>query len=90
MDLKINRTINSGVMFFIPENVASVQTVESKMIEEFAEQPFGNIVAFNVDDGEFFQYWLSADIADEAWFHTACQWVIDRMKEHGATLDYVS
>ncbi|QPI18198.1 hypothetical protein POP15_150 [Pectobacterium phage POP15] len=90
MDLKINRTINSGVMFFIPENEDQYDTVESKMIQEFAEQPFGNIVAFNVDDGEFFQYWLSADIADEAWFHTACQWVIDRMKEHGATLDYVA
>lgn len=90
MDLKITRTISTGVMFFIPENEDQYDIVESKMIEEFAEQPFGNTVAFNVDDGEFFQYWLSADIEDEVDFFAAIDWVRARMKEHGATLDYVA
>lgn len=89
-DLKITRTINSGIMFFIPENEDEYDIVESQMVEEFAEQPFGNTVSFNVDSVEFFQYWVSADIDEEANFHDACQWVLSRMEEHGATLDYVS
>lgn len=90
MDLKINRTINTGVMSFTPQKEDDYETVESEMIEEFAEQPFANTVTFNADDEIFFQYWLSADVADEKCFHSACQWVIDRMKEHGATLESVS
>lgn len=90
-DLKITRTISTGVMFFIPGNEdIEYDIVESKMIEEFAEQPFSNTVSFNVGDEEFFQYWLSADVEDEVDFSAAIGWVRDRMKEHGATLDSVS
>lgn len=91
-DLKITftRTIQTGIMIFIPENEDQYHIVESKMIEEFAEQPFGNTVAFNVGDEDFFQYWLSADVEDEVDFFAAIDWVRDRMKEHGATLDSVS
>lgn len=90
MDLKINRTINTGIMSFVPQKEDDYEAVEPEMIEEFAEQPFANTVTFNVDDEVFFQYWLSADVDDEKCFHVACQWVIDRMKEHGATLESVS
>lgn len=90
MNLKITRTMQTGVMFFEIADEEQYDDIESSMIEEFSEQPFSDFVSFNVDDGEFFQYWLSADIVDEDHFNDACQWVLSRMEEHGATLESVS
>lgn len=89
-DLKITRTISTGVMFFVPDDDSQYGAIEEKIIEEFAKQPFGNVVAFNFSDDEFLQYWLSADVADEDMFHTACEWVVGKMDDLGALLDYVS
>lgn len=90
LNLRITRTINTGVMFFVPDDDNQYGAIEEKIIEEFAKQPFGKIVAFNFSDDEFLQYWLSADVADEGMFHLACEWVVDKMQDLGATLDYVS
>lgn len=90
MNLQITRTINTGVMFFTPDDEDQYDTIESTIIEEFGEQPFGQVVALNVDEAEFCQYWLSADIEDEVDFHKACAWLLGRMEGLGATLEHVS
>lgn len=56
MNLQITRTINTGVMFFTPDDEDQYDTIESTIIEEFGEQPFGQVVALNVDEAEFCQY----------------------------------
>lgn len=89
-DLKITRTISTGVMFFVPRDEDDYDVIENTIIEQFAEQDFAQIVALNVDSAEFCQYWLSADISNEADFHKACGWLLKRMEELGTTLDFVS
>lgn len=89
-NLKITRTISTGVMFFIPHNEDQYDEIENKIIEEFAEQDFAQVVALNVDAAEFCQYWLSADVVDEVEFHKACVWLLNRMEELDTTLDFVS
>lgn len=89
-DLKITRTISTGVMFFIPHNEDQYDEIENKIIEEFAEQDFAQAVALNVDAAEFCQYWLSADVTEEVEFNKACVWLLNRMEELDATLDFVS
>lgn len=90
INLKITRTISTGVMFFIPQNEDQYDEIESAIIAEFGEQDFSQVVCLNVDEGEFCQYWLSADVDDEEDFRTACNWVVGKMQDLGATLDYVS
>ncbi|AFH21026.1 hypothetical protein CL97_gp142 [Cronobacter phage CR9] len=89
-NLKITRTISTGVMFFIPHNEDQYDEIENKIIEEFAEQDFAQVVALNVDGAEFCQYWLSADVTEEVEFNKACVWLLNRMEELDATLDFVS
>lgn len=90
IDLRITRKISTGVMFFIPQNEDQYDEIESTIIAEFEDQDFAQVVNLNVDEGEFCQYWLSADVDDEAEFRIACNWIVGKMQDLGATLDYVS
>lgn len=89
-DLKITRTISTGVMFFIPHDKDQYNEIESKIIEEFAQQDFAQEVVLNVDSEEFCQYWLSADVVYDVEFDKACVWLLNRMEELEATLSFVS
>jgi|AGFT01.1.fsa_nt_gi hypothetical protein len=89
-DLKITRTIQTGVMFFIPANEDQYDAIENHIMQKFPEQPFGNVVLLNVDDAEFCQYYLTADVENEVEFNQACIWLLAEMEKCGAVLDYVS
>lgn len=86
-DLKITRTISTGVMVFIPQNEDQYDEIESTIIAEFEDQDFSQVVNLNVDEC---QYWLSADVDYEAEFRIACAWVVGKMQDLGAPLDSVS
>lgn len=90
INLGINRTINTRVMVFTPANEDQYGDIESTITEEFWEQDFGQVVALNVDEANFCQYWLSADIENEPDFHKACAWLLGRMEDLGATLSHLS
>lgn len=89
-DLKITRKIQTGVMFFIPADENHYDAIETHITQKFPEQPFGNAVLLNIDDAEFCQYWLSADLENEVEFNQACVWLLAEMEKYGAVLDYVS
>lgn len=89
-DLHITRTISTGVMFFIPQNEDQYDEIERTIIAEFEGQDFSQVVNLNVDDEVCCQYWLSADVDYEAEFRIACAWVVGKMQDLGAPLDYVS
>lgn len=88
-DLKITRTISTGVMFFVPHDEDRYDEIETTILNEFIDLDCGS-VALHTDDAEFCQYYLTADIADEEEFHKVCQWLLKRMEELGTTLDFVS
>ncbi|QQG33432.1 hypothetical protein [Pectobacterium phage PcCB7V] len=90
LNLHITRTISTGVMFFIPQNEDQYEEIENTIIAEFKDQDFSQVVNLNVDDEVCCQYWLSADVDDEAEFRIACAWVVGKMQDLGAPLDSVS
>lgn len=89
MNLKIKRTICTGVMFFVPDDEDRYDEIENTILNEFADLDCGS-VSLHTDVAEFCQYYLTADIEDEEEFHKVCQWLLKRMEELGTTLDFVS
>ncbi len=89
-NLKITRTIQTGVMFFTAADENQYDAIETHIMQKFPEQPFGNVVLLNVDDAEFCQYWLSADVENEVEFNQACVWLLAEMEKFDASLEYVS
>lgn len=88
-DLKITRTISTGVMFFVPDDEDRYDEIETTILNEFVDFDCDS-VALHADEAEFCQYYITADIEDEAQFNKVCQWLIKRMEELGATLESVS
>lgn len=89
-NLKITRTIQTGIMVFEPKDEDQFPEIEAAVLQEFEEQDFSPYVSFSVDDSEFCRYRLSADIEDEIWFRKACEWLIFRMYQLNAPLEHVS
>lgn len=89
MNLKITRSLSTGIMVFVTQDDEQYDTIENTIIAEFDEQLFGRAVTLNVGEDEFCQYWLSADIEYEEDFLTACDWVVGKMQDLGADLEKV-
>lgn len=89
IDLRITRTISTGVMFFVPHDEDKYDEIETTILNEFIDFDCDS-VALHADDAEFCQYYITANIEDEEQFNKVCQWLLKRMEELGATLDYVA
>lgn len=89
-NLKITRTLQTGVMFFIPTNEDQYDAIETHILQQFPLQPFGDFVSLGVDEAEFCQYYLIADIENEGEFNQACVWLLAEMEKCGAVLEHVS
>lgn len=90
--LKITRTIQTGTIIFQPLDREDGDYVymEEEILRRFEEHPFRNLVSFEVDDAEFLNFKLSADVDDEVAFRTVAEWLLENMDELGAELDYIS
>lgn len=89
MNLKISRTIQTGVMVFNIEDEDKYDEVESRIIAEFGEQEFSKVVSLIVDRDEFCHYYLATDIEYEKDFLIACGWLVGKMQDFGADLEVV-
>lgn len=90
IDLKITRTIRTGIMYFRALDEERYGEIETALINDYEAQDFATTVSLNVSDSDFCQYWLSSDIAYEDDFKRAVLWLLARMESLDTSLDYVS
>lgn len=89
--LKITRTIQTGTIIFQPIDGEDGDYVymEEEILRRFEDHPFHNLINFEVDDAEFLNFKLSADVDDEVAFRTVAEWLLENMTELGAELECV-